>query len=106
MSVTVVQEDVRNLVDGLNFAEKVDQSLALIRQAYAVHRDGLVVANSLGKDSCAVWHLAKQVSPGIRGFIVTTRFKPRETKELTSRMVAQYPELKVFESNEPIPPRL
>ncbi len=31
---TFVQEDVKQLVDGLNFAEKVERSVWLIREAY------------------------------------------------------------------------
>ncbi len=65
-----------------------------------------MVANSLGKDSCVVWDLAKRVSPHIRGFIVTTRFKPPETKQFMRESVGRYPELKVFENPEPIPDRL
>ncbi|NIO42593.1 MAG: hypothetical protein GTO41_22080, partial [Burkholderiales bacterium] len=55
------------MVETLNFAQKVERSLGLIEQAYRQFGDRLVVANSLGKDSCAVWHLAKRVSPKIRG---------------------------------------
>jgi len=98
-----VQEDVASLVEGLNFKEKVERSLSLIEQAYKVYGQGLVVANSLGKDSVAVWHLAKMVSPDIRGFIVTTRFKPRQTKEFMAQQVAKYPELQVYSSNAEIP---
>lgn len=99
-------EDVAELVDGLNFAQKVDRSLGLIEQAYAEHGDGLVVADSLGKDSGAVWHLAKRVNPKIRGFIVTTRFKPPETIQFMNEQVAQYPELRVFRSDAQIPAKL
>ncbi len=106
MPLCVPQEDIKSLVDGLNFAQKVDRSLGLIREAYGEYGERLVVANSLGKDSVAVWHLAKRVSPEIRGFIVTTRFKPRETVEFMHRMVAHYPELRVYRSEEPIPDRL
>jgi len=106
MPVVVKSENIKALVDSLNFAQKVDRSLSLIREAYEEFGERLVVANSLGKDSCAVWHLAKQVSPQIRGFIVTTRFKPRETVEFMHRTVAQYPELRVYRSDEPIPDRL
>ncbi len=98
--------DIESLVDSLNFAEKVDRSLGLIREAYEEYGDGLVVANSLGKDSCVVWDLAKRISPDIRGFVVTTRFKPRETVEFMHRMVAQYPELEVYRSDEAIPDKL
>lgn len=98
--------DVKELVEGLNFAQKVDRSLSLIERALAEFGDGLVVANSLGKDSSVVWHLAKQVSPGISGFIVTTRFKPAETKQFMAEEVARYPELRVFSNDEEIPDKL
>jgi phosphoadenosine phosphosulfate reductase len=106
MPVSVAAQDVKSLVEGLNFAEKVDRSLSLIEDAYRVYGDRLVVANSLGKDSVAVWHLAKRVSPDIRGFIVTTRFKPRETVEFMNREVARYPELRVFRNDAEIPDQL
>ncbi len=99
----LINEDVPRLVDGLNFAQKVERSRELIRQAYAEHGDGLVVANSLGKDSVAVWHLAKSVSPDIRGFVVTTRYKPCETVEFMHQEVARYPELRVFRNDAEIP---
>jgi len=79
-TVILSPEEIHELVDGLNFKEKVDRSLALISDAYEEYGDGLVVANSLGKDSVVVWDLAKRVNPAIRGFIVTTRFKPAATK--------------------------
>lgn len=104
--MTHVVEDVKELVDGLNFAEKVGRSLGLIRWAYGRYGEGLVVANSLGKDSLAVWHLAKRVSPEIRGFIVTTRYKPVETVAFMKELVARYPELRVFRNDEPMPERL
>ena len=106
MAVSMVKEDVRELVDGLNFAQKVERSLKLIQEAHEEFGDRLVVANSLGKDSVAVWHLAKRVSPDIRGFIITTRFKPRETIEFMAREIAQYPELKVYRNDEAIPDEL
>jgi phosphoadenosine phosphosulfate reductase len=106
MAVAVRSETIKGLVDGLNFAQKVDRSLRLIREAYEEFGDRLVVANSLGKDSCAIWHLAKQVSGDIRGFTVTTRFKPPETVEFMNRMVARYPELRVFQNDAAIPARL
>ena len=101
-----LDEDVAKLVETLNFKEKVDRSLTLIEEAYRLHGAGLVVANSLGKDSVAVWHLAKRVSPDIPGFIVTTRFKPPETVEFMNEQVAKYPEMKVFKNDEEIPDRL
>ncbi len=106
MSISVVQKDVKALVEDLNFAEKVERALGLIREAYEEFGDRLVVANSLGKDSMVVWHLAKRVSPDIRGFIVTTRFKPQETKDFMRKLVAEHPELQVYENSQPIPERL
>lgn len=106
MPVSVVQEDVKGLVEGLTFAQKVERSLHLIEQAYGAYGDQLVVANSLGKDSVAVWHLAKRVSPDIRGFVVTTRFKPEETVEFMNREVARCPELRVYSSEQTIPAEL
>jgi phosphoadenylyl-sulfate reductase (thioredoxin) len=106
MTLAVVSRDVKALVEGLNFAQKVERSLDLIRDAYAEYRDRLVVANSLGKDSVAVWDLAKRVSPAIRGFIVTTRYKPKETVAFMEQTIAKYPELRVFRSDAPIPDRL
>jgi len=106
MPVQVAQVDVKSLVDGLNFAEKVDRSLNLIREAYEEFGDRLVVANSLGKDSCVVWDLAKRVSANIRGFIITTRYKPQETKQFMRETVERYPELRVFSSEVEIADRL
>ncbi len=101
-----VTENVTQLVEGLNFAQKVERSLELIKEAYAEYGDGLVAANSLGKDSVAVWNLAKRVSPKIRGFIITTRFKPPETVQFMNEEVARYPELKVFRNDAEIPDKL
>jgi len=101
-----VQENLKELVDGLNFAQKVDRSIGLMREAYEQYGDGMVVANSLGKDSVAVWHLAMRVSPDIRGFIITTRFKPQETIDFMNRTVARYPQLQVFKNDVEIPDRL
>jgi len=102
----LVTENVAELVTGLNFSQKVERALELISQARAEHGDGLVVANSLGKDSVAVWHLAKKVDPKIRGFIVTTRFKPPETIQFMQQQVAQFPELRVFRNDAEIPAKL
>ena len=96
-------EDIASLVNGLNFKEKVERALTLIDQAWSEYGDSLVVANSLGKDSSVVWHLTKRVSPKIRGFIVTTRFKPPETKQFMAEEVARYPELRVFSNDQEIP---
>jgi len=100
------QENLPELVEGLNFKQKIDRSLDLIDRAYKEYGDSLVVANSLGKDSVAVWHLAKQVSPEIRGFIVTTRYKPPETKKFMREWVANYPETRVFSNDVEIPDKL
>lgn len=97
---------IASLVDGLNFKEKVDRALSLIDAAWKQYGDGLVVANSLGKDSVVVWHLAKRVSPDIRGFIITTRHKPAETKAFMRQEVARHPELKVFSNDVEIPEKL
>lgn len=94
------------LVENLNFAEKVARSLALIDRAYKEFGDGLVVADSLGKDSSVIWHLAKQVNRKIPGFIVTTRFKPKETKKFMADKTARYPELKVYSNDVEIPDKL
>ncbi len=100
------KENIAALVDTLNFKEKVDRSLALIERAYDELGDSLVVANSLGKDSVAVWHLSKRVNLKIRGFIVTTRFKLPETVRFMKDEAARYPELEIYQNNEEIPPRL
>ncbi|MEW5767437.1 MAG: phosphoadenylyl-sulfate reductase [bacterium] len=107
MSLLENKDDLKKLVFGLNFKEKVDRSLALIREAYERYGDGLVVADSLGKDSVAVWDMAKKVDPKIRGFIITTRFKPKETVQFMHEEVARYPELlKVYKNDTEIPDRL
>lgn len=106
MSLLDNKDDLKELVETLNFKQKVERSLALIKEAYEKYGDGFVVANSLGKDSLAVWDLAKKVDPKIRGFIVTTRFKPKETKEFMKEEVEKYPELKVFKNDAEIPNEL
>ncbi len=106
MLIEEVAQNVVELVEGLNFAEKVDRSLELIDRAHKEFGDGLVVANSLGKDSSVIWDLAKRVNPDIRGFIVTTRFKPPETKKFMAEEVARYPELEVFSNDVEIPDKL
>lgn len=98
--------NIPELVEDLNFAEKVERSLGLISDAFTEFGEGLVVANSLGKDSCAVWDLAQRVSPEIRGFIVTTRFKPPETIAFMHETVARYPRLAIYSSDREIADRL
>ncbi len=106
MQEQLTGDEIKELVDGLTSAQKVERSLSLIDEAYQKYGDRMVVANSLGKDSVAVWHLAKRVSPDIRGFIVTTRYKPVETVRFMKEQVAQYPELRVFRNDEPQPDKL
>ena len=106
MNVATTPEEIHHLVNELNFAEKVERSLDLIRDAYREHGDGLVVANSLGKDSVAVWDLAKRISPAIRAFIVTTRYKPAATKQFMLETLARYPETRVFKNDVEIPEAL
>jgi len=106
MSLLENTDDVKALVDGLNFKQKVERSMRLIQEAYERYGERLVVANSLGKDSVAVWDLVKRVAPQVKGFIVTTRYKPRATKEFMHRFVERYPETKVYENTVEIPPRL
>ncbi len=106
MSILGNKDDLKALVETLNFKEKVERSIKLIKEAYAKYGDSLVVANSLGKDSVAVWDLAKRVNPAIRGFIITTRFKPDETAKFMTETVARYPELKVYKSDAKIEPEL
>ncbi len=102
MSILENKEDLKELVEKLNFREKVERSKQLIKEAYERYGDSLVVANSLGKDSVVVWDLAKKVDPKIRGFIVTTRFKPPETVAFMHSEVKRYPELKVYKNDAPI----
>ncbi len=96
-------EELKRLVEELNFAQKVDRSLSLIGEAYKEFGDRMVAANSLGKDSVAVWHLVKRVAPKARGFIITTRFKPAETVKFMNEQVARYPELKIYKNDDPLP---
>ena len=53
-----------------------------------------------------MWDLAKRVSPDIRGFIVTTRFKPAQTKQFMHEFVAKYPETLIFQNDTEIPDEL
>ena len=99
-------DDLKVLVDSLTYRQKVERSLMLIEEAYEMYGEGFVVANSLGKDSVCVWALAKMVSPKIRGFIVTTRFKPPETISFMREIVEEYPELRIYKNDEEIPERL
>jgi phosphoadenosine phosphosulfate reductase len=106
MSISPSTENVIELVDGLHFAQKVERSLDLINDGYQKFGDKMVVANSLGKDSVVVWHLAKRVSANIPGFIVTTRYKPAETVNFMHDQVSQFPELQVFKNDATQPEAL
>ena len=106
MATNQVIDDLTILVDTLNLAQKIERALSLIDDAYRRFGDRMVVANSLGKDSGVVWHLAKRVSPRIRGFIVTTRYKPPETAQFMREEVARHPELEIFRNDEAQPDRL
>lgn len=99
-------DDLKVLVDSLTYRQKVERSLMLIEEAYEMYGEGFVVANSLGKDSVCVWALAKMVSPKIRGFIVTTRFKPPATVSFMHEIEEEYPELRIYKNEEEIPERL
>ena len=103
MEQTFGAKEIKELVENLNIKEKIDRSLALIDEAYREYGDSLVVANSLGKDSMALWDLAMKISPKIKGFIITTRHKPKETIEFMEEIIKEYPTLKIFRSNENIP---
>jgi len=106
MNILDNKDDLKKLVERLNFKEKVERSKQLMKEAYERYGDSLVVANSLGKDSVAVWDLAKKVNPKIRGFIVTTRFKPLETVAFMNNEIKRYPELKVYKNDATIEPEL
>jgi len=106
MAAPSADERIHDLVNSLNFKQKVDRSLSLIELSYSMYGSSLVVANSLGKDSVCVWDLAKRVNPKIRGFIITTRYKPAETVQFMHETVARYPELSVFRNDEEIPSEL
>jgi len=106
MSLLDNKDDLKALVEKLNFKEKVERSKQLIKEARQRWGDSLVVANSLGKDSMVVWDLAKKVDPKIRGFIVTTRFKPEATIKFMKNLVKAYPELKIYKNEAPIQDKL
>ncbi len=56
----ITSEDVFQLVNGLTLNQKIERSLNLINDAHNEYGDNLVVANSLGKDSCVIWDLDKK----------------------------------------------
>jgi len=85
------------------FAEKLAHSLTLIRGAHMQLGDQLVVEHNLTRESCVVWDLARRASPGIRGFCIATRFQPPETIKFMEQLVARFPEIRIYESYQPIP---
>lgn len=88
--------DLAHLVDNLHFGQKVERAKQLLRWAFDNYGDNAVVANSLGKDSMVVWDLAKRVNPNVKGFIVTTYYKPAETIEFMNKLVHENSNLKVY----------
>lgn len=106
MRASAEKENMMELAGKLNLAEKIERSLGLLEEVYGEFGEGAVISNSLGKDSTVVWHLAKKVNPDARGFIVTTRFKPILTKEFMKRVVGEFPELRIYENNAPVPEKL
>ncbi len=95
------EDAVLELVDGLNFKQKVDRSLELLDAAWREFGDRLVVANSLGMG--ITWDLAKRVSPEIPGFIVITRHSHPKTLDFLERTRRRYPELRVYRNDDPFP---
>ena len=95
-------ESLPELVTSLHFGEKVERAKKLLEWAFDKFGDKAVVANSLGKDSLVVWDLAKKVNPDVKGFIVTTKYKPPETVEFMFDLVKKYPSLKIFRSQEDV----
>ncbi|MBN3040087.1 MAG: phosphoadenylyl-sulfate reductase [Candidatus Omnitrophica bacterium] len=93
------EDNLKDLVNKLNFREKVRRSMELIERASDIYKENLVMANSLGKDSMAVWDLCMKVNPGIKGFIVTTRFKPKETVKFMQEIINDHPQLKVYKND-------
>jgi hypothetical protein len=96
---TELNEDIRTLVAGLNFAEKVERSMSLIRQAHAAHGDGLVAANSLGNDSCAVWP-GQARQPRYSRFHRHHQIQAETDCEIHEADGDVIPELRVYQSDE------
>lgn len=94
------------LVDQLNFKQKVDRARGIIADAYAEFGDGLVLANSLGKDSMAIFHLAMSINPKIKVFVVTTQFKPVATTSFMYSLLHKYENIHIFKSDKSVPESL
>jgi len=99
---SVLEEDIASLVESLHFGEKVERAKRLLEWSFEKFGDKAVVANSLGKDSLVVWDLAKKVNPNVRGFIVTTAYKPKETIQYMNELVEENPTLKVYKSDKDV----
>ena len=98
MSMQIEGEDIKEMVDSLNFKEKVERSLTLIDEAYkntAIHW-WLQTASARTRLLSGIWQKGKS---DIRGFIVTTRFKPPETIQFMHRLASHYPELKIYKND-------
>jgi phosphoadenylyl-sulfate reductase (thioredoxin) len=103
MSELVAEEvNVQELVNSLHFGQKVERAKELLAWSFEKFGDKAVVANSLGKDSMVVWDLAKKVNPNVRGFIVTTPYKPIETVNYMNDLVANEPNLKIYKSDQDV----
>ena len=92
-------ENLKELVEKLHFGEKVARAEELLRSYYDLYGDNAVIANSLGKDSMVVWDLALRVNPNAKGFIVTTPYMPKQTKDYMNMLMAKYPNnLKLYQA--------
>lgn len=95
---TTDSSELAYLVDNLHFGQKIERAKQLLAWAFEKYGDNAVVANSLGKDSMVVWDLAKRVNPNVKGFIVTTYYKPAETIKFMNDLVNDNPNLKVYKA--------
>ncbi|MDH4183255.1 MAG: phosphoadenosine phosphosulfate reductase family protein, partial [Nitrospinota bacterium] len=95
-------QNLKELVETLNFYQKVERAKDLLAWSFEKFGQRSVVANSIGKDSLVVWDLAKKVNPHVRGFIVTTDYKPIETIEFMKQLVAEDRNLKVYKSDQKV----
>jgi 3'-phosphoadenosine 5'-phosphosulfate sulfotransferase (PAPS reductase)/FAD synthetase len=95
--MTYSQNDLPSAGD-LGFSDKMAHSVSLIHSAYGQLGDRLVFEHNLTPESSVVWDLAKRASPNIRGFCVATRFQPPETVLFMEQLVAQYPEIRIYEN--------
>jgi len=90
------------MAEPLNFREKVEYALNLIRDSLDRY-ENVAVACSFGKDSMVAVHLARRVKPDIPVFCITTPFKPPETDTYRERMAKAWNlNLKVFKQEDDI----